>query len=95
MRELSNRERKLRNRIILILFMLPFISLISASAHLNDLAKVRAKGQLVMLTLPGPTTYFEDGHGKNGFDYLLAKAFADSLGVELVVKTKSTLRRLL
>ncbi|MGB1868175.1 MAG: membrane-bound lytic murein transglycosylase MltF [Porticoccaceae bacterium] len=95
MRELTNRERKLRNRIVLILFMLPFISLISASTHLNDLAKVKAKGQLVMLTLPGPTTYFEDGHGKNGFDYLLAKAFADSLGVELVVRTKSTLRRLL
>lgn len=95
MRELSNRERKLRNRIILVLFMLPFISLMSASAHLSDLVKVKAKGQLVMLTLPGPTTYFEDGHGKNGFDYLLAKSFADSLGVELVVKTKSTLRRLL
>ena len=85
----------MRNRIILVLFMLPFISLMSASAHLSDLAKVKAKGQLVMLTLPGPTTYFEDGHGKNGFDYLLAKSFADSLGVELVVKTKSTLRRLL
>jgi membrane-bound lytic murein transglycosylase F len=95
MRELTNRERKLRNRIILVLFLLPFVSLISASTHLNDLAKVKAKGQLVMLTLPGPTTYFKDGHGKNGFDYLLAKAFADSLGVELVVRTKSTLRRLL
>ena len=95
MRELSNRERKWRNRIILVLFMLPFVSLISASAHLNDLAKVKARGQLVMLTLQGPTTYFEDGYGKNGFDYLLAKAFADSLGVELVVKTKPTLRQLL
>jgi membrane-bound lytic murein transglycosylase F len=95
MRELSNRERKLRNRIILALFLLPFVSLISTSSHLNDLAQVKARGELVMLTLQGPTTYFEDGHGKNGFDYLLAKAFADSLGVELVVKTKSTLRRLL
>ena len=95
MRELSNRARKLRNRIILVLFLLPFISLISTSGHLDDLAKIKAKGQLIMLTLQGPTTYFEDGHGKNGFEYLLAKAFADSLGVELVVKTKSTLRTLI
>jgi hypothetical protein len=81
MRELSNRERKLRNRIILILFMLPFISLISASAHLNDLAKVRAKGQLVMLTLPGPTTYFEDGHGKMALSTCWPKHLPTVLGL--------------
>ena len=48
-----------------------------------------------MLTLPGATTYFEDGQGKNGFDYLLAKQFAESLGVKLVVQPKFTLPSLL
>ena len=72
-----------------------FAGYISKSTQQTDLAIVKAKGRLVMLTLPGPTTYFEDGRGKNGFDYLLAKAFADSLGVELDVKVVPTLRRLL
>ena len=48
-----------------------------------------------VLTLPGSTTYFEDGDGKNGFEYVIAKAFADSLGVGLRVTTKSTLSSLL
>jgi membrane-bound lytic murein transglycosylase F len=56
---------------------------------------VQEKGELVMLTVPGPTTYFEDGRGRNGFDYLIAKAFAESLGVELRVQSKLSLRNLL
>ena len=95
MRELSITLRKLRNRAILVVLLMVFAGYISKSTHQTDLAIVKAKGHLVMLTLPGPTTYFEDGRGKNGFDYLLAKAFADSLGVELDVKVVPTLRRLL
>ena len=95
MRELSNKERKMRNRIILIALLLVFSSYIAKSTHYNDLDNIKAKGRLVMLTLSGPTTYFEDGRGKNGFDYLLAKAFADSLGVELEVQVMPTLRSLL
>ena len=95
MRELSIRLRKLRNRAILVVLLMVFAGYISKSTQQTDLAIVKAKGRLVMLTLPGPTTYFEDGRGKNGFDYLLAKAFADSLGVELDVKVVPTLRRLL
>ncbi len=85
----------MRNRIILIALLLVFSSYIAKSTHYNDLDNIKAKGRLVMLTLPGPTTYFEDGRGKNGFDYLLAKAFADSLGVELEVQVMPTLRSLL
>ncbi|MDB2533903.1 membrane-bound lytic murein transglycosylase MltF [Porticoccaceae bacterium] len=95
MRELSIRLRKLRNRAILVVLLMVFAGYISKSTQQTDLAIVKAKGRLVMLTLPGPTTYFEDGRGKNGFDYLLSKAFADSLGVELEVKVVPTLRRLL
>lgn len=95
MRELSIRLKKMRNRAILVVLLMVFAGYISKSTHQTDLAIVKAKGRLVMLTLPGPTTYFEDGRGKNGFDYLLAKAFADSLGVELEVKVVPTLRRLL
>ena len=95
MRELSNRARKIRNRVILTTLLAFFIGYVSNSQHQSDLAVIKARGELVMLTLPGPTTFFEDGQGKNGFDYLLAKAFADSLGVELVVKPMPTVRSLL
>lgn len=61
---------------------------------MTDLERVQARGQLFMLTQPGPTTYFEDGRGANGFEYIIAKAFADSLGVDLVVKIKPTLESL-
>ncbi|MBV1932023.1 MAG: transporter substrate-binding domain-containing protein, partial [Porticoccaceae bacterium] len=40
---------------------------------------------LRIITFVGPTTYFENAKGPNGFEYFLAKAFADSLGVKLEV----------
>jgi membrane-bound lytic murein transglycosylase F len=95
MRELSHSIRKTLHRLALIASLSAFVAYISSSAHMSDLERVHARGQLVMLTIPGPTTYFEDGHGKNGFDYIIAKAFADSLNVDLVVKPQSTLRKLL
>jgi membrane-bound lytic murein transglycosylase F len=95
MRELSHSIRKTLHRLALIASLSAFVAYIFSSAHMSDLERVHARGQLVMLTIPGPTTYFEDGHGKNGFDYIIAKAFADSLNVDLVVKPQSTLRKLL
>tara|TARA_B110000914_G_scaffold151400_1_gene132725 strand:- start:4 stop:546 length:543 start_codon:yes stop_codon:yes gene_type:complete len=92
---LSKRARKIRNRLLLIAAPLLFVIFISGSTQLTDLQRVYDRGQLVMLTLPGPTTYYEDGRGQNGFDYLIAKAFADSLDVELMVKPQLTLHGLL
>ena len=42
-----------------------------------------ARGELVVLTRPSNTTYYEDQHGFTGMEYELAKGFADSQGVEL------------
>jgi membrane-bound lytic murein transglycosylase F len=95
MHPLSTKIKTLRNRIILALIAFIIAIYISDSSRVSDLEKVTSRGQLVMLTLPGATTYFEDGDGKNGFEYLLAKAFAESLGVELLVTKKSTLPSLL
>ena len=92
---LSSGMKNLRNRGMLIAISLLCLAYISDSTHLSDLEKVIKRGHLEMLTLPGATTYFEDGDGKNGFEYVLAKAFADSLGVGLKVTTKSTLPSLL
>jgi len=92
---LSSRMKTLRNRGMLIAIAILCLTYISDSTHISDLEKVIKRGHLVVLTLPGATTYFEDGDGKNGFEYVVAKAFADSLGVELRITAKSTLSSLL
>ena len=75
---LPSHIRTIRNRSMLFAIALLCLAYISDSSHISDIEKVIQRGELVVLTLPGATTYFEDGDGKNGFEYVLAKAFADS-----------------
>lgn len=49
----------------------------------NKLQTIKAGGELVVLTRMSPTTYYESPEGPAGFEYDLAKAFADHLGVRL------------
>lgn len=60
-------------------------ALIPACSYSEDtkLAKVKAAGELVVLMRRGPGTYFETAEGPSGFEYELAKAFAESLDVSL------------
>jgi len=95
MRGLSNRARRVRNRGLLILSASIFLLYVTSAARISDLQQIQTSGELHVLTIDGPTTYFEDGRGQNGFEYLLAKAFADSLGVKLVIKSKPTLHSML
>ncbi|MCW8196201.1 membrane-bound lytic murein transglycosylase MltF [Proteobacteria bacterium 005FR1] len=55
------------------------------------LERIQAEGKLYVLSRNGPTTYYEGPHGLTGFEYTLAKAFADELGVELVIREESNL----
>ena len=55
---------------------------------MTDIERVETRGFINFLTIYGPTTYFVDGEGENGFDFLLAKSFADSIGVDLKVEIK-------
>jgi len=49
----------------------------------SAIERIMARGELVVLTRPSNTTYYEDQHGFTGMEYELAKGFADSQGVEL------------
>ncbi len=49
----------------------------------NTLQEIRAEGVLHVITRTAPSIYFEGREGKTGYDYELAKMFADELGVEL------------
>lgn len=54
----------------------------------DRLEKIKAKGELVVLTRNAATTYYESREGFMGVEYEIAKAFADSLGVEARFVTK-------
>lgn len=46
---------------------------------------IKRVGEITVLTYPGTTTYYETPDGPAGFEYDLAKAFADHLGLRLRV----------
>ena len=49
------------------------------------LKQIQNEGKLIVITRNSPTTYYEGPDGSTGFEYELAKKFADSLGVELEI----------
>jgi membrane-bound lytic murein transglycosylase F len=57
----------------------------NSSRTQTTLEQVIDEQTLRIITFVGPTTYFENAKGPNGFEYFLAKAFADSLEVKLEV----------
>lgn len=51
------------------------------------LEQVIRSGELVVVTRVGPTTFYQDAQGPAGFEYDLARMFADELGVDLRIVT--------
>jgi membrane-bound lytic murein transglycosylase F len=51
------------------------------------LQQIKAKGELVVATRYSPTTYYIGPSGETGFEYDLARRFADYLGVDLKIVT--------
>lgn len=51
----------------------------------NDLEALQSRGELVLITRNNAACYYEGPHGPTGFEYQLAQAFADYLGVTLRV----------
>ncbi len=76
-----------------ILCLLPV--LMSGSTPPTTLEKVQESGFLRMLSLNGPSTFYEGPFGHAGFEYDLASAFAEDLGVELAILDRSNLSDIL
>lgn len=57
----------------------------------NTLERVKEDGILRVVTRNSPATYFQDRNGETGFEYELAKRFAEDLGVELKIETADNL----
>ncbi len=61
----------------------------------THLEQVKARGELVVATRNAGTTYFEGPEGPMGFEYDLARAFAEQLGVRLRIVVPGSLDRML
>lgn len=57
--------------------------LVMGCSRPSTLQDLRAEGVLHVITRKAPSIYFEGRDGKTGYDYELARMFADDLGVEL------------
>ena len=61
----------------------------------THLEQVKARGELVVATRNAGTTYYEGPQGPTGFEYDLARAFAEELGVRLKIVVPGNLERML
>jgi membrane-bound lytic murein transglycosylase F len=68
--------------------LLAAVALLASCSHPNSsLEQIRARGELRVVTVNAPTSYYLGAHGPQGFEYRLAAAFARDLGVTLVMKS--------
>ena len=61
----------------------------------TTLESVQAQGHLQIISRNGPATYYEGSRGLTGFEYTLAKAFADDIGVDLQITEQEDLGKML
>ena len=73
-----------------LLAVMCFMAL-TGSVRPSDLEQVRMRGEIQIVTRNSPATYYEDRSGYTGYEYELAKSFADYLGVELKVTVADSL----
>lgn len=92
---LSKRSSTRTVRYCLIAVVLCSPLLFSASHTPSALELILSSGKLPILSRNGPTTYYEGSNGLDGFEYTLAKAFADHLGVELTISEEEHLGSLI
>jgi membrane-bound lytic murein transglycosylase F len=70
-----------------ILLLVGVIVLLLVSRGRSDLGRIREEGRITVITHNSQHAYYIDGDQAAGFEYELAAAFADELGVQLAVRT--------
>lgn len=86
---MKNIIRKLSDKLLFsIKFILLLCILVSGcqpDTKIAGLQRIIDRGYVTVGTLYGPTSYYIEAEGPTGFEYELAKKYADYLGVKLVV----------
>ncbi|WP_367187238.1 membrane-bound lytic murein transglycosylase MltF [Marinobacter sp.] len=66
--------------------LLSIILTVAGCSRPSTLQEIRSEGVLHIITRNAPSVYFEGRDGPTGYDYELARLFAEDLGVELKVR---------
>mgnify|MGYP002700373630 FL=1 len=69
--------------LLLVIFISFFLSACDKDNESASLSRILARGYINVGTIFGPTNYYSTATGFAGFEYELAKKYADSLNVEL------------
>jgi len=77
-----------------LLALIVLLAALSGHDPRTELERIQERGRLVMLTINGATTYYLGPNGEAGFEYDLARAFADSLDLPLEVVVLPSIERL-
>ena len=80
---------------ISLLAVLGALLFIQQYLSITQIEKIKNKGELIVITRNSPTTHFIDNNGPAGFEYELAKKFADHLGVQLTVIVQNEFHKIL
>ncbi|MEY8200976.1 MAG: membrane-bound lytic murein transglycosylase MltF [Colwellia sp.] len=69
--------------LLLVVFSTVLLSACDKENNASSLSRILARGYINVGTIFGPTNYYTTANGFAGFEYELAKKYADSLNVEL------------
>lgn len=72
-----------------------FLLVPACQPNLPLLEQVQQEGELIVATQEGPTMYYRELERETGFEFELAQAYADYLGVKLKIRTYNDLGELL
>lgn len=77
--------------VVLSILALTGVAWVGAINPPDQLAIIRQRGELVVATRTGPSTYYREDGEPQGMEYDLASGFADELGVTLRIRSVDTL----
>ncbi len=81
--------------IILALFVSAVFTIAFHNYTFSLLQKIKRDGELIVITRNSPTTYYSNSDGPTGFEYELAKQFANYLDVELAIIVQNKFHQIL
>src|ERR1041384_1013215 len=87
MRRVDRSPAVVRTRIAMALVM-PVLAMLAACNRAPEpgaLKEIRMRGELRVVTINSPTTYYLGTHGAEGLAFELAQQFSKKLGVALVI----------
>jgi len=90
---MPNSQSKVLKKPIFLILLLCVLS--ACNAPSNQLEQILDRGELRVVSRYGLTSYYNNGEQFAGFEYELAKRFAEFLGVELKVTVPPSLRKTL